>query len=76
MPLYEYHCNVCEIIFERLQLMGSNGLVVCDRCGSEASRILSVVASYSKSDMSNSNMACESSVPAMPGCGSGGCGAC
>ena len=76
MPLYEYHCNVCEIIFERLQLMGSNRLVVCDRCGSEASRILSVVASYSKSDMSNSNMACESSVPAMPGCGFGGCGAC
>ena len=76
MPLYEYHCNVCEIIFERLQLMGSNGLVVCDRCGSEASRILSVVASYTKSDMSNSNMACESSVPAMPGCGFGGCGAC
>ena len=76
MPLYEYHCNVCEIIFERLQLMGRNGPVVCDRCGAEATRILSVVASYSKSDSTNSDVACKSSVPAMPSCGFGGCGSC
>ena len=76
MPLYEYRCNICEIIFERLQLMTRNGPIVCDHCGTEATRILSVVASYSKSDSTNSNVACESSVPAMPGCGFGGCGSC
>ena len=76
MPLYEYYCNDCKVTFERLQVMNGNVPVTCIDCGTEAGKILSVVAAFSKIEATSKEQYCKSPIPSMSGCGLGACGAC
>lgn len=50
MPLYEYVCRDCQVRFERLQPMGSAAEAECPGCGCSAGRVLSVFASYARTE--------------------------
>ena len=41
MPLYEYHCERCDKVFEALRLLReSEASVPCPECGRDAERIM------------------------------------
>lgn len=40
MPIYEYACNACKIVFEKIISIHSDEKVVCEKCGSEDTRKL------------------------------------
>jgi putative FmdB family regulatory protein len=41
MPLYEYHCEKCDRVFEALRPVGdSDRPATCSECGSEGERIM------------------------------------
>ena len=40
MPIYEYHCEQCDIIQEEL-VLGKEKPVICKKCGKEMKRIMS-----------------------------------
>lgn len=74
MPLYEYHCPICNHRFDKLQPMSAAG-ADCPRCEQPAKRAISVFAAISAgagygSDSSPLNL------PPLPGggCCGGGCG--
>ena len=74
MPLYEYHCSICNHRFDKLQPMSAAG-ADCPRCEQPAKRAISVFAAISAgagygSDSSPLNF------PPLPGggCCGGGCG--
>lgn len=49
MPLYEYECASCKLIFELLKSFGcADEGICCPRCNRSARRKLSVFASFSK----------------------------
>lgn len=66
MPLYEYVCHNCKVKFERLRPMGDSHDAECHRCGRPAGRVLSVFASFSRTE--GGDLA--------PISGGGGCAAC
>lgn len=41
MPLYEYKCNKCKKVFERLNNINDNSDEICPICGSVSHKILS-----------------------------------
>ena len=41
MPIYEYRCQDCDRVFERLQRISDEPLEVCRHCGGAARRIVS-----------------------------------
>jgi putative FmdB family regulatory protein len=49
MPIYEYRCPDCDIVFsERRRMSEADDPVVCPECGkSKASRVLSLFAAHS-----------------------------
>ena len=74
MPLYEYHCPICNHRFDKLQPMSAAG-ADCPHCEQPAKRAISVFAAISAgagygSDSSPLNL------PPLPGggCCGGGCG--
>jgi len=52
MPLYEYYCNDCRTKFEALRPMSqADEAIACKSCqGSRTARVLSLFASFSKSN--------------------------
>ncbi len=50
MPLYEFHCRVCERRFERLMPRNVKRGLQCRFCGEPASRVLSLVRVQFKGD--------------------------
>lgn len=40
MPLYDYKCNSCEKVFEKLVSMSSTDTIYCE-CGKEARKLVS-----------------------------------
>ena len=66
MPIYEYHCNDCNVDFEKL-VFGSNPEVACEKCGSVKTEKL-----MSRFGMGKSSGA-SSSGPSVSGSGCGGC---
>jgi putative FmdB family regulatory protein len=42
MPLYEYRCEPCLVIYQRRQGMTDAPLTVCPACGGPVTRLLSV----------------------------------
>ena len=52
MPIYEYHCNKCDINFETLVLSGETPQ--CTKCGStEVTRLMSACGFVSKGGASS-----------------------
>ena len=41
MPIYEYRCNDCDVVFEALQRLSDEPLDVCRHCGGSARKIIS-----------------------------------
>jgi putative FmdB family regulatory protein len=35
MPIYEYQCEKCETVFEKIFFAGDKEVVNCPRCGSD-----------------------------------------
>lgn len=58
MPVYEYQCSDCGLVFEEL-VRSSDERIACPRCGSEKTeRRISLIASTS--DRSSSSGSCGS----------------
>ncbi|MGB9668524.1 MAG: FmdB family zinc ribbon protein [Thermosulfidibacteraceae bacterium] len=41
MPIYEYKCNACGHVFEKLQSFSDEPIKVCPKCGGEVKRLIS-----------------------------------
>ena len=56
MPIYEYRCRKCEVIFERFQKVNEGGeSLTCPACGAKKpEKILSGFSSSKGSDSSSS----------------------
>ncbi len=51
MPIYEYRCETCGMLFDQLRPMTASDTATCPACGSaEARRLLSRVAAAGGSD--------------------------
>ena len=66
MPLYEYACPTCKAQFEKIRSIAEGSSVPCPDCGTESSRLVSLVAAGVHS----------SSGPTMLPMAGGGAGAC
>lgn len=40
MPIYEYRCQECDIVFEKLHI-GGDSSAACPSCGKQAKRLIS-----------------------------------
>ncbi|MCH7705979.1 MAG: zinc ribbon domain-containing protein [Chloroflexi bacterium] len=49
MPLYEYKCPECDVRFERLRPMTDGRQADCPDCETQAPRVLSLFATFSRS---------------------------
>lgn len=79
MPIYEYHCEPCDRIFEALVRTPSDS-TRCPSCGGErVSKKLSVPAAAQVrggSSVRSDLPVCDAGAPRSSfGCGAGGCGA-
>jgi len=74
MPLYEFRCDACQHVIERLCRVGSNGKgLQCPECGgSKLRRLMSVFSARSKGD-SGATTSVGSSCAS---CTSGNCASC
>ena len=76
MPLYEFHCQDCELIYEeRRSFAESSKQSVCPSCQSEHTNKLISMASFISNgvQMNSATMASAPSTSASCGCGSCGC---
>ncbi len=48
MPIYEYRCEACEVLYEILQKMSDDPLTECEECGGPLRRVLHPVAIHFK----------------------------
>ncbi|TAM84115.1 MAG: zinc ribbon domain-containing protein [Acidobacteria bacterium] len=44
MPLYEYRCEKCGALIEKIQKFSDPPLATCEKCGGELTRLLSAPA--------------------------------
>ena len=44
MPLYEYRCQTCDNLYERIERVSEPTTAVCPKCGGEARRLLGAPA--------------------------------
>lgn len=52
MPVYQFECLACEIVFEDLQDISSSTPTPCPACGKECNRIVSQVSVTIRKDIS------------------------
>ena len=81
MPLYEFRCNKCNHLFERLCRVGSNGKgLACPICGArQLRRLMSVFSARVKGGGGSSALSGASRQGARGGCStcaSGNCATC
>jgi putative FmdB family regulatory protein len=58
MPIYEYRCRKCEVIFERFQKVNEGGeSLTCPACG--AKKPEKILSSFSSSKGSESSSSCD-----------------
>jgi putative FmdB family regulatory protein len=51
MPIYEYRCQACGMLFDQLRPMSASDSATCPNCGSpEARRLVSRVAAIGGAD--------------------------
>ena len=74
MPIFEYHCNACDLNFEYL-VMGKD-VPSCPKCQSEdVNKLMSACGFVSKAP-SGQTMASSAGSSACSGCSTGNCGTC
>jgi putative FmdB family regulatory protein len=44
MPLYEYRCQTCDNLYQRIERVSEPSIAVCPECGGEARRLLGAPA--------------------------------
>lgn len=73
MPLYEFRCDNCNSVIERLCSVGSNGKgLQCPNCGGKKlRRLMSVFSAHSKSARGAASVG-----SSCAGCTSGNCATC
>lgn len=50
MPIYDYECKKCGLIFDKMVSIGDNEKVECPVCGSiDTEKLLSLFASFNSS---------------------------
>lgn len=68
MPLYEYQCNQCHALTERIVKYSDPPLTVCPKCGGEVEQLISAPAiQFKGSGWYVSDYAKKSSAPAAAG---------
>lgn len=73
MPLYEFRCDSCQHVIERLCRVGSNGKgLKCPECGgSKLRRLMSVFSARTKGESGTTSVGSSCS-----SCTSGNCASC
>ena len=73
MPLYEFRCEKCENVIERLCRVGTNGKgMKCPKCGGKMRRLMSVFSARTKGEGGSSTSVGSSCAS----CTSGNCATC
>lgn len=76
MPIYEYTCSDCELTFELMRpLSEADKDAPCPRCHSQARRIMSPCASFSKSSNGETSRV-SGTGSSCAGCGASNCTIC
>jgi len=76
MPIYEYECCGCQVIFEKL-VFRSDEAIRCDACGCpDVHRVMSVCGFKSGGDKDGASSRMGSSSSACGGCSGGNCSTC
>lgn len=70
MPIYEYHCRICDIRFEQLRPMSAATEPALCPSGHEAMRVLSVFSAVARSE-SGETVSLTSSCPCGGACSCG-----
>lgn len=79
MPLYEYQCKDCGVIFEARQKFSDAPLTRCETCGGEVEKLISQTAfalkggGWFQQGYSGNSAKPACSAAASGGCGGGGC---
>ena len=81
MPVYEYQCDACGIVFEAMQKFSDSPLTECRTCGGAVQKLISQTAFTLKGDgWYQHGYANRSEKPApcaaAPAGGGGGCAGC
>ncbi len=78
MPMYEYQCDTCGLVFEAMQKFSDAPLTECKSCGGVVKKLISQAGFALKGggwyQQSYSNTS--TPAPACAGGGEGGCGGC
>jgi putative FmdB family regulatory protein len=73
MPIFEYRCSKCELVFEELVSGDRDACIACPQCGSkETEKLMSVIGAISMGK-SSCNSFCQSQCSSSQSCASGGC---
>lgn len=73
MPIFEYRCPKCELVFEELVSGDRNVSIACPQCGSkETEKLMSVIGAISMGKSSGDSF-CQSQCSNTRTCASGGC---
>ena len=76
MPLYEYQCEACGLVFEARQKFSDAPLTECTSCGGAVKKLISQSGFALKGGGWYQQGYSESKAPACPAAGSGGCSGC
>lgn len=77
MPLYEFQCKKCDLVFEDL-VSSNTQTAACPKCSGKGKRILSACCSHTAggSSASSSSSHSHKSGGGCGGCHGGNCGSC
>lgn len=77
MPLYEYQCDACGLVFEARQKFSDDPLTECTACGGSVKKLISQTGFALKGDGWYQQGYSASAAPAAcPSAGSAGCSGC
>jgi putative FmdB family regulatory protein len=80
MPMYEYQCEACGLVFEAMQKFSDAPLSECRACGGSVKKLISQTGFALKGDgwyeQGYSSAAPAPPAPSCPSAGAGGCGGC
>ncbi|OHB29909.1 MAG: transcriptional regulator [Desulfuromonadaceae bacterium GWC2_58_13] len=77
MPMYEYQCEACGLVFEARQKFSDAPLSECTSCGGAVKKLISQTGFALKGDGWYQQGYSGSGAPAAcPGAGAGGCSGC
>ena len=75
MPLYEFQCKKCVLVFEDL-VSSSSKTADCPKCAGKGKRILSACCSHVEGGSSSASSSSGSSGGGCGGCHGGNCSGC